>query len=518
MGVSNTRKQRVANIGESMQVRQRLTFLRAVFTEPFQPLPADLLALPIDQVERRRRAALLRLILYSIVAGLCVLVIPVALMTHMDAVFLSTLISELILACLCLLVNAGWGATLAGNFFVFGSIALGVSFSLFNPHGLDIQSLLLYAILTSVILIAGLILPIWVIWVAGVVLIGITIPGVLLTPLASELKLFGGDSSSIRVEAVMLVVASQAMAAVLGWMYARASHASITGARRAIERERELAALKDQFLIAANHELRTPIMTWYNNIEIMNLLGDRATPEQRERLLGRALTSGKAVLRLLATVLDTGALEVGSLHINPQPLHLAAVVRAVVETFDPRLVGEPGLEDIASQSRAISMDVSQDIWVSADEDRLRQVLINLLTNALKYSDASTPIEIAAKVLPRRGRTRQRPGAAPRDTTASTGETLPHVELSVRDYGLGIPARDAAKLFQRFVRLERDIAGPVRGTGVGLYLCRMLVEAMDGRIWVDSTGKPGEGSTFRFTLPGASPLAIQAPTTMPIATS
>jgi peroxiredoxin len=78
-----------------------------------------------------------------------------------------------------------------------------------------------------------------------------------------------------------------------------------------------------------------------------------------------------------------------------------------------------------------------------------------------------------------------------------------VEVTVQDAGMGIPLHEATKLFQRFVRLERDIAGPVRGTGVGLYLRRQFVEGMGGRIWVTSSGIPGEGSTFHFTLPIAA---------------
>ena len=75
-----------------------------------------------------------------------------------------------------------------------------------------------------------------------------------------------------------------------------------------------------------------------------------------------------------------------------------------------------------------------------------------------------------------------------------------VQVSIQDQGLGVPPAEAQQLFQRFVRLRRDIAGPVRGTGVGLYVTRSLVEAMGGRIWVESAGVPGEGSTFHFTLP------------------
>jgi signal transduction histidine kinase len=100
---------------------------------------------------------------------------------------------------------------------------------------------------------------------------------------------------------------------------------------------------------------------------------------------------------------------------------------------------------------------------------------------LKYSSPDSPIVIS---------------------THPTEEHRGEIEVVVRDYGLGVPPRDAPKLFNRFVRLERDIGGPVRGTGLGLYLCRILVEAMGGRIWIESSGVPGEGSAFCFTLVAA----------------
>jgi signal transduction histidine kinase len=254
---------------------------------------------------------------------------------------------------------------------------------------------------------------------------------------------------------------------------------SISELAFAQEREHELAALKDQFIIDANHELRTPIMALYNNLEILAALGERGAPEQQARILQRALSSGDAVLRLLHNVLDTSALEGKALRLQLKAVALAPLVRAAVETFDPREIGEAGLPSSEQKVRAVTMHLPSDLVVWADEGRLRQVLVNLLANALKYSAPGTPIDLTAE-LPAVGQ----------------------VQFSLRDHGFGVPPRDIPKLFNRFVRLERDIAGSARGTGVGLYMCRVLVEAMGGRIWVESRGIPGDGSTFSFVLPAA----------------
>jgi signal transduction histidine kinase len=268
---------------------------------------------------------------------------------------------------------------------------------------------------------------------------------------------------------------------------------------RAQERERELAALKDQFIIDANHELRTPIMALYNNLEVMDALGQRGAPEQRERILQRALTSGDAVIRLLTRVLDTAALEGKVPRLEPQALALAPMVHSVLETFDPREIGDASLGTTGSEARPVTVHIAPELRLVADEGRLRQVLTNLVGNALKYSAPGTPIGISASLHASAeggGRRRGR-GRRPDETSG-----VEQIQISVRDQGLGVPPREIPKLFNRFVRLERDIAGTVRGTGVGLYMCRVLVEAMGGRIWVESSGVPGEGSTFSFTLPAA----------------
>jgi signal transduction histidine kinase len=276
---------------------------------------------------------------------------------------------------------------------------------------------------------------------------------------------------------------------------------SVQELARAEERQRELAALKDQFIIDANHELRTPIMALYNNLELLSAAGERVTPERRMQLLQRALMAGDAVLSLLTNVLDTGIMESRTPRLDVKSVALAPLVRVVLETFDPREIGEPLMNDAAFNTRSVTMDIPLDLEVQADEARLRQILINLISNALKYSSAGTPITISASIDEEKpARQRRRRG----QTTISAPAQF--VAVRVRDLGLGVPPRDVPKLFNRFVRLERDITSTVRGTGVGLYISRILVEAMGGRIWVDSTGMPGEGSAFSFTLPLAVPAA------------
>ena len=125
------------------------------------------------------------------------------------------------------------------------------------------------------------------------------------------------------------------------------------------------------------------------------------------------------------------------------------------------------------------MYVPNKLFVKADPVRLRQVLLNLSVNALKYSNMGTPITFSARAV---------------------SDQVPCAIISVTDKGKGIKPQDQEQLFQRFVRLESDLNSIVRGSGLGLYISRRLIEAMDGNIWIESSGVPGAGSTFHIQLP------------------
>ncbi|HEU5439656.1 MAG TPA: HAMP domain-containing sensor histidine kinase [Ktedonobacterales bacterium] len=467
--------------------------MRDLAAAPFSADPEALLSRsPVERL-RDRQAALLRLVLLSVVvlvAGMC---IPAAALGRASGLLIAVAAAAVILSLTCLAFNRLGQSTLAASFFILGAIAVGVCYVQAGPQVQTIVVPLVYALMSLLVLMAGILLPPGFVWPTAALVLAATVLG-----------LSGVGTRPRDSAALALLVAFEVLVTVLSWIAARSAAAGAQAASVALDRVRELTALKDQFLIDANHELRTPMMSWYGNTELLAQLGTHATPEQRERMLARALASGDAVLRLLNSLLDAGALGAGPPRLRIELVVLEPLIRDVLATFDPRQIGEPGLEEITYEAPRVTLDVSPGLTALADASRLRQVLVNLLTNALKYSAPGTPIIITAQPLSPPDRTRRRPLRMRGRRSPAIAGPAPMVRIAVRDRGLGVPPRDAGKLFQRFVRLERDIAGSVRGTGVGLYLCRVLVEAMGGRIWVESTGIEGEGSTFALTLPLAAP--------------
>ena len=153
-----------------------------------------------------------------------------------------------------------------------------------------------------------------------------------------------------------------------------------------------------------------------------------------------------------------------------QPIQVQEILDSVITLIEPHLTKE---------QREVHRLIPAQLTVYADAGRLRQVLLNLSINALKYSPPSTPITFSAH---------------------PTFDSPCSVIMKVADKGKGIPPHQQARLFERFVRLERDINSSVRGSGLGLYISRRLLETMDGKIWLESSGIPGEGSTFYIQLP------------------
>ncbi|GHO99456.1 hypothetical protein KSF_095040 [Reticulibacter mediterranei] len=237
----------------------------------------------------------------------------------------------------------------------------------------------------------------------------------------------------------------------------------------------ELDQLKDAFLTTASHELRTPLTIVQGYLELLKVMEDVST-EERQAFITKACRACDELTVLLANIMDASRLQfdAATLHIMDIPLKSTTVV--TIDLFEPL---------IRQKQHNILIDIDPYITVKADETRLKQVLHNLISNALRYSPEHTAIQIVAEV--------------------KDGNM---VRVSISDRGRGIPPDKQAMIFEKFVRLERDMHGDVRGSGLGLFITRQLVESMCGSIRVDSSGIKNEGATFSFTLPLGEHLPVE----------
>jgi signal transduction histidine kinase len=243
--------------------------------------------------------------------------------------------------------------------------------------------------------------------------------------------------------------------------------------RRAGERD-QLERMKDEFVLTASHELRSPLTSVQGFAELLMLEGDRLSPKQAETV-EIILDNTRHVVRLLNDLLDLARSDAGRLTIAPAPIDVASLVEEATRTM-------------RSQTAAREQSLEEEIEpglprVEADRDRIRQVLVNLLTNANEYSPQ---------------------GATIRVTAARSGA---EVEIAVSDDGPGMPSDQLEHIFERFTRGDAGMTQRVGGTGLGLAISKSLVELHGGTIAAEST--PGEGSTFRFRLPVATREPIAA---------
>jgi PAS domain S-box-containing protein len=225
--------------------------------------------------------------------------------------------------------------------------------------------------------------------------------------------------------------------------------------------------LKSQFLANMSHELRTPLNTIIGFSDVMHRGLTGAVSDQQREFLGDILASSKHLLQLINDVLDLAKVEAGKLEFAPEPVEIAPLVREVLDTLR-------GLA--ASKRLRMNATIHADIsTVMIDPARIKQILYNYLSNAIKFTPEDGAIEISVS--------RQDPDL---------------FRIDVTDTGGGIPAADLGKLFVDFQQLDASSAKKHQGTGLGLALTKRLTEAQGG--WVDVCSVVGEGSTFSAILP------------------
>ena len=240
-----------------------------------------------------------------------------------------------------------------------------------------------------------------------------------------------------------------------------AKEAELRDARRAAE---SAARVKAEFLANMTHELRTPLTAVLGFSRLIEK--QVGLPDETRLHIGRVMNAGEALMFTINDLLDFSKLEAGQVEIRPRPISLAALVR---ETADLLIV------QAAEKRLALEVEIGADVpeMVLADPDRIRQVLLNLVGNALKFTD--------------QGHVKLRLRRAEEE-----------LEFSVLDTGLGLAPEALAGLFQRFAQVDGGHSEERRGTGLGLAICKGLIEAMGGMIAVEST--LGQGSCFWFNLP------------------
>ena len=244
---------------------------------------------------------------------------------------------------------------------------------------------------------------------------------------------------------------------------------------------------KSEFLANMSHEIRTPMNAILGMTDLA-LASDTTTPEQR-RYLTTVKSSAGALLQIIDDVLDFSKIEAGKLEIHPSPFNLRDTLHDTLEVLSAR-ANEKNIE-LACQ---VSNRVPE--LLIGDSNRLRQVLMNLVGNAIKFTDAG---EVFLKIIVEDDLSPGHGAVLPPSLDPGDGFLLVH--FAVRDTGIGIPEGKQRLIFESFVQADGSMTRKYGGTGLGLAICLQLVGLMGGRIWVDS--QVGRGSTFHFNVPFGS---------------
>ena len=236
-------------------------------------------------------------------------------------------------------------------------------------------------------------------------------------------------------------------------------------AMRLAENAERVSEAKTMFLSSVSHEIRTPLNAVLGFAQLLEL--DRTLTEKQRGRVGQILKAGSHLIALINDILDLSRVESGRLELTLETVEVGQFVDEIMEIAQPiaKEAGITVLEDVATQD---------DLVVFADRTRLRQVLLNLVSNAIKYNREGGSVTISCQP-----------------------EARDRIMFSITDTGIGIPNDKLIDLFEPFERLGADQTR-VTGTGIGLTICKRLIEMMNGEIGVESD--PGVGSRFYFDLP------------------
>ncbi len=233
---------------------------------------------------------------------------------------------------------------------------------------------------------------------------------------------------------------------------------------RDITEEKRVEAIKRDFVANVSHEMRTPLASikGYSETLLDGAMDDRETLRDFLKIIDRHATR---MSRLIDDLLILSRLESQQVPVSPRPMDLKGLILSTASSFERQ-----------AKEREIRLSVAVPEGlppVLGDRDRLEQVMVNLLDNAIKYTSSGGNVSVAAN------------------------ETDGFVQVDVEDTGIGIPREDIPRIFERFYRVDKARSRELGGTGLGLAIVKHIIQGHNGRVWV--TSEPGKGSTFSFLL-------------------
>jgi signal transduction histidine kinase len=256
--------------------------------------------------------------------------------------------------------------------------------------------------------------------------------------------------------------------------------------QESFERLKELDRLKSNFLATVSHELRTPLTSviGYSEMLLEGLAGPLS--DEQAEYMGTIMEKGEQLLGLISGILDFSKIELGSLRLNTGPTNIVEIARSAVTTVMP-----------IARKATVGIEFSTDGPVPsiiADGDKIRQVLVNIIGNAVKFNQENGKVSVDV-------------GSCTRDVAEAQGSDLPaalspqsedFISIKIADSGLGIPQDKLERIFDSFYQVDGSSTREYGGTGLGLAIARSLVDAHEGHIEVES--EHNQGSTFTVLLP------------------
>ncbi|HEU5085979.1 MAG TPA: ATP-binding protein, partial [Roseiflexaceae bacterium] len=288
----------------------------------------------------------------------------------------------------------------------------------------------------------------------------------------------GGQRNPTEVQATTVVLRNPHQELQLLSVPTRDSLGQLTGRLWIVSdvtREREADRLKSEFISVVSHELRTPLTSILGYTEL--LLAREFTPSEQREFVQTVHDEANHLSKIVEDLLGVSRLESGNVRLNQWVVSMRQMVNEIIAQINIQL----------SNRHRLMINLSNQLPPAyIDRDKIKQVLVNLLINAVKYSPRGGEIILSV----------EEPATLPAEH--APGRFL---QISVADQGMGIAEEDLARIWDRFYRVDNSNTRRIGGTGLGLSIVKSLVELHGGRVWVES--ELGKGSTFKFTVPVAT---------------